>query len=794
MNYYLLKQVLRGIKQNRFNNVIKVLGIILALVPAILILSFVKHELSYDKQFKDSERVYRVIRNWQEDPKYGTYTAVPFLNLLMEKFSEIETGTRLWPLYDIELNYNNKIYHEEVALTVDSTFFKTFGIDLLQGNKKNALDAGESMIISLSMAKKLFENENAIGKQIQFEGYGFSDENRYLTVKGVFKDFPANSHLKGNIIIPIKNFRVVNTSNHTNHSLITYLKLKNPLFEETLESKLPEFMELFYGKEYYDYSKSTYLLQPITDIHLNTAVNYSGYETLNGSYASVYIFPALSLLIMLIALFNFVNLTVSEGKSKHKTFGINKISGANRYYFFKYYLVESMVLSIIGSFFTLILINLLSPIFVTFIERPLDLSLSGNMYWIWIIVAFIFLISIVNSIYPATVFSSKNLISYLKINNTKPTKNNYVQRVFQVLQFAICIFFIAGSIVVFKQLNFINSSINSGLKKENVLLINNAIKLGVNRSVFKSELKKLSEVSDLSLCNEVPGNGSYSHYGYPVDSAKINAHLAEYCCDVDYLSTLKMQLLKGRFFDSEHPTDNVAIVLNETAVRTLGWEKNPIGKHYKLGTIRNVIGVVKDIHFESLHEQIMAQGFVLEPENRCSNILIRATKGFSPELINQINQLWSGFSPDRKMDYNFLNDEFDFWYKTEQRTGIISIVLAVIAIFLSGLGLLALVLQSINAHIKEIGIRKVNGAKTYEIMQLLNTVFVKLVILASIIIIPFSYWLLGKWLENFAYKTELNWWVFLIAALATLIVALLTVSWQTYRAARRNPIESLRYE
>jgi putative ABC transport system permease protein len=794
MNLYYIRQILRGIKQKRLNSLIKVLGITLAFVPGILIWSFVSYESSYDIQFSGYEKIFRVIRNWQEDKQFGVYTSVPLLPALIQNFPEIETGTRIWPLYGQDVLVGDLIYNEDVILAVDSSFFNTFKMELLTGDSNIALNNPGSVVISKTMAENLYGSNDPIGKSIEFEGYAFSDRNKTFVVKGVFNDLVSNSHLKGDFLLSLQSFITSRNSNVTNHMMMTYIRLISPQNEKLLEQKLPEFMESFYGKEYYDYARSTYLLQPITDIHLNTKVNYNEYETAKGSYSSLYIFPALAMLIILIASFNLINLTVSESISKHKSFGINKLSGAGKLYFFRIYILESIILTLFAWIVSFFVLDLISPLFIKLIERDLDLQIYKNIYLTIGSLVFAFLLGIINGIYPAYIYSSKNIIDHLANKTGSSGKGNSIQRVFQISQFAICILLIAGSFVVFKQLNYVNSTINQSLNSDNILVINNADKLGLKRDVFKTELKKINGIVNVSFCDEIPGLADYSHWGLPVDSAAFDTHLAVFYCDYDYFSTLNMRLSEGRFFDPEFSTDNLAVVLNETAVKTLGWEDNPLGKRYRLVDTFTVVGVVKDIFFDSFHHQVIPQGFFPEPPNDGSRILIKFLPEQVPELMKNINNLWSQLVPDRDIRYNFLDKIFNFWYKTERKTGQLALILAAIAIFLSSLGLLALVLLSINSRTKEIGIRKVNGAKIQDIIYLLNLKYIKWFIAAFVIACPASYYLMSKWLQNFAYKTSLDWWVFVLAGFIAMAIAILTVSWESWKASKRNPVEALRYE
>jgi putative ABC transport system permease protein len=794
MNGYFIRQILRAIYRKKFNSLVKIVGITLAIIPAMLIWSFVQQERSYDRNFPGYEKIFRIIRNWQEDKKFGVYTSVPFFPALLQNFPEIETGTRIWPLYGQDAIVCGTIYNKDVMLAADSSFFPTFRMELVAGDKSTALHNPGSVIISKSIAANLFGKEDPVGKVIEFEGSRFSEQNRLFSVQGVYEDFPTNSHFKCNFILSLQSFITYRNSNPTNHMLMTYIRLKNPYNEKTVEEKLPKFMESFYGKQYYDYARSTYLLQPLTDIHLNTNVNYNEYETTKGSYSSIYIFPSLVLLIIIVSCLNFINLTVSEGVSRHKAFGINKIWGAGKYFYFRTYIIESLILTFVALIVALFFLDLISPIFNDFVERDLDLKFYNNPYWMGATLIFALLIGIINGIYPANLYSSKKMVDYLKEKADPSVKQYYIQRVFQISQFAICIFLIFGSFVVFRQLRYINTTINQSLKSNQVLVIKNADKLGPKQEVFKSELKKTNGIRNVSVCREVPGVADYSHWGLPVDSAAFNTHVAVFYCDYDYLSTLDMQIVKGRFFDPEFSTDNNAVVLNETAVKTLGWEDGPLGKRYRLDDTFRVIGVVKDIHFTSFHHEIIPQGFFPVSPNNVRRILVKIESGMVPEALQNIRQLWTKLVSDRDIHYNFLDEDFNSWYKNERKTGQLAIVLTIIAIFLSGLGFLSLVLLSIHNRTKEIGIRKVNGAKIREVIFLLNAKYIKLIMAAFLIASPVSWYAMHKWLQNFAYQTTISWWIFALSGLITLVIALLTVSWQSWRAATRNPVEALRYE
>jgi putative ABC transport system permease protein len=794
MNLLHIKIFYRNLKANPFSTAIKVIGLSIGFVSIFLIYAYVRHETSYDKKFKQSENIFRIIRNWQDSKDFNAYTPVPLLNAMKEEFPEIITGTRLAVSTDNFVIYKNRIFHEDLILRVDSTFFKTFNMSLIEGDQVKALTGSCKVVISKRAARKYFGNEDPVGKTLIFEGANFDDGNKLFTVTGVFENFPNNCHLQGDFLLSIRSFRMIRTTESRNHVLMTYIQLRNSTDRFKINKKLPAFMKNLYGADYFNYARSTYKLQPIEDIHLNTGVDYEGYETDKGSTSNIIIFPVLGFLILLIASINYVNLSIVEGRNKSKVFGINIILGSGKNYFFSKYIIESIIFCFSALLISTIIIENLLPYFERFINRTLELGQIINQIGILLMLLIVTFLGIINGIFPAIVYASKkNTLQYLKGTNI----NNNIRFDFnitsQIVQFTICIMLFAGSIIVFKQMEYVDRKVSESLDKDNVLIIKNPICLGNKRQFFKEELKKIPGVKEVSLCGEVPGIDAFSHWGHPIDPANADAHIAVFNVDDEYLNTLKIELIMGRFFDPQYKDDFNKIVLNETAIKTLGWG-NPIGKRYRLDKIYNVIGVVKDIHFVSLHYPIIPQGYLLIQPNNADKILIKIEKKNINRCMADIQSLWSSIVPDRTMFGNFINKEFDFWYKTEQKTGIISLILSAIAIFLSCLGLFGMVLHTIQYRTKEIGIRKVNGARIWEIMTLLNKNFLSWVVIAFVIACPIVWYVMNRWLQNFAYKTEISGWIFVISGVVVLTISLLTVSWQSYRAANRNPVESLRYE
>lgn len=790
-----IKSTVRKIQRNRLNSLVKLVGISIGLMTFFFTTIFVFQEAGYDKHIPGSENIYRLVRNWQGSGDYSPSTPSSLLNELKVAFPEIAAGTRLHFLPNKVVIYEEEIYHEDQVFGVDSTFLKTFNLPLIEGNVKTALEKPGTVIISHSASTKFFGDENPLGKTLEFEGNEFDNKNKTMTITGVFPDYPANTHFRPDFLLSLKSFGIYLRTEHANHSLMTYVRLQDGTDCQLIESKFPGFFKAFYGKDYFEFAKSTYLLQPITKIHLDTWVYPYGYETDPGDSKTLIFFPLLGLLILTIASINYLNLTIAEAYQNISNISIHKILGANGNYFFKVFLTDSVIFGGLALVLSILFGALLLPSFGKIMGRELGINLLQISHLrLFFALLILFLVSIFTLI-PTLIFSRLNNWNFTSSSKKIPIGKNLFQQVSQVLQFAICIIFIIGSVVIWKQLNFIHQETNSKMKTDKVLVIQNARYLDSQRETFKQELEKLSIVKSVSLCNAVPGFPGISNWGLPIDKATENVHVSVFECDPDYLNTLHIEMAEGRFFNHEIQSDQEAIVLNETAVKKLGWENAPIGKRYRVGKDFTVIGVAKDVHFEALQYEIFPQAYIPNRHKTSSSkIIVKLAGANTDHSILEIKSVWSAIVPQREMYYSFMDKTFDSWYKTEQKTSKLAILLSLIAILLSNFGLFAYIILKINQRIKEIGIRKVNGARISEVMIMLNKDFVKWVAIAFVIATPLAWYAMHQWLQNFAYKTELSWWIFALAGLLALGIALLTVSWQSWRAARRNPVEALRYE
>jgi len=790
---YHFKIFIKNLVKNQLLTIVNLTGLITGFVIAMLVWSFVTHELSYDRFFKTSERVFRIIRNWQGSEKFSSDVPAPLAQSIYSEFPEVLAATRLFSSSNNIILIGDEVYSEKLVLVVDSSFFDVFGIMLIAGNKDQSLSNPGVVVLSRSTAEKLYPNINPMGQHLTIESSDLGTDGSIYTVTGVFADFPENSHMRPDFLISSTSFRFINNTSHFNHFLQTYILLKNPDQKDKIEAMLPEFLEQFYGSNYYNYSRSTYLLQSIQDIHLNTKVYPAGYETPRGSYFTIYFFPVLVVLILLISNINFVNLHTSQSLSRRKEVVIKKMFGASTSKELIYFIFDAVFIFLVALVLSVCIVELVFPWFQQLVERVLDRTIPYSPGHILTGIAIVIIMGLLAGLYPAVVLVSNNTTRDLEAWKDFKTIGVFFNSKLIIIQFALCIFFLTGSIFVYKQFRYMEQMTGKGFNKENILLIKNPWYLDSSHDAFKQTLRTHSSIMQISSSESVPGIDNFSVWGHPVDSAMEDCHITVIYCDYEYLDVLGMKLKHGRFFDRSYSTDHLGMVMNETAIKRLGWTE-PIGKRYELERIYTVIGVVEDIHYESLHNTIEPMGMVLIAPGSESFISVRIEQGKTKEVISFIEDTWELFVPYRPMEYSFMDSEFDAWYKTDRKIGLITSLLSILAIVVSCLGLMGLMAYTVLRRIKEIGIRKVHGATSRDIHLLFMRDSNRCLFVALVIAIPAAYFALRKWLQGFAYKTDISWWVFILAGVIVYIIALLTILWQSQKAANQSTVNSLRYE
>jgi len=785
-----LKSAFRNVIKHKSFSLINISGLAIGMACGILILLWVTDELSYDRFHEKADRTYRIAVKGTLNNTNMEYTLTPpiLYKTLINEYPEVQDAVRIWSFRNIiTVSFENKSFIENNILAVDSTFFNVFTFPLIRGDSRSALREPFSTVITSSTAIKYFGDKNPLNKTLTIN-------NRDFSVTGVIEDVPENSHFHFDMLTSLSTYGFDEDNNWWNHMVKTYIVLQEDYPREQLIAKfsgllLEKLGELRPGDNW------SYYLQPLTGIHLNSNIGFE-FEP-NGDITYIYFFSIIVVLIVIIASINFMNLATAKSENRAKEIGIRKVVGSSKSLIIKQYLTESIFTALLALIVALILVHLLLPFFSSMTGKHLELQYFGTLFAIPLLIGFAIVVGIISGIYPAFFLSSFNTIYVLKGNTPGSSKGRrpLLRNSLVVMQFSISIILFISTFLVNNQLQYIQTK-NLGFSKEHVFVIKNSQALGEKSDIFKQELLKNSNIIDVTGANSLPGDVFQNVAMKPEGKETVGLNID--CVDYDFLKTFKMELVQGRFFSRDFISDSSAIILNEAAVNLLEW-KEPIGK--RISTF-NVIGVIKDIHYESFRQEIKPMAF-LHLSSRAS----RTWTGYSEKLIaariqsedsettlNYIRSTWQNFAPAFDLDYSFFDEDFALLHKNEQQTKIIFFLFSIIAVFISCLGLIGLASFLAQKRRKEIGIRKVLGSSVMSIIALLVKDFTALVILANIIAWPTGYYVMDKWLDNFAYRTDIGWSIFLVSSLLAFLIVVITVSFQSIRAARVNPAETLRFE
>ena len=798
-----LKIALRNIRKHKGTSLINIAGLAIGIACSILIILFVTYEQSYDRFHDKADRIYRLaVKASIGDTKINqTYSSSETFRRLLVDFPEIEKGVKFLRLGRTPVVLNEKTFYESRLYAVDSTFYEIFTIPLIFGNPETVLTDPNTMVISRDTALKYFGDTDVVGKTLSAD-FSWSSGRIDFQITGVSENVPDNSHFHYDLLVSSSSFpAAINNTGWSSNNFITYLLLEEGTSKTWFDEKLKEFTRRHVGPENYDAALVRgdfweYFLQPITDIHLNSDLN--GEFEANGNKTYVFIFSVISVIILLIACINFMNLSTAKSSLRAREVGLRKVVGSSRSKLMRQFLSESVLLSFISLALGLVIVQILLPAYRNFIGRELHLGYFDNILVIPSLLVLGLAVGVISGSYPAFFMSSFKPISVLRGNTGSSKGSSFLRNILVVLQFSISIFLIIGTLVVFQQLKFFQNT-RLGFDKEQVLVVRNPDALGSKVAPFKEALRSNSQIINVSGSNTLPGS-SFSNIGFGAEGVDKSFTLNLCICDYNFLDTLKMDMAQGRFFSREFPTDSHAAILNEEAVEVLGWD-NPIGKRINnWGRERGnftVIGVIKDYHYESLHQEIRPQALFLIGGyyNRVeSYISVRLNTENVSETIKFVGNSWNAFAPGKPFEYSFLDRDYDNLYTNERQIRSFFSIFSFLAIFIACLGLFGLAAFVADRKTKEIGIRKILGASVTKIVNNLNKSFVKWVLVANLIAWPAAWYIMNKWLQNFAYRIELSWWMFVLAAVLALLVALLTVSFQSVKAALKNPADALRYE
>lgn len=796
-NYF--KIAFRSLLRQKVFSFINILGLSVGMTACFLIYTYVRFEKSYDTFHSKGDRIYRIVSDVitpSETLKSGI-TIAPLAPNLKRDFPEVEEAVRL-TADEFLVRKDNTRFQEERSLLADSTLFNVFDFPLLKGDKNTALKEPMSVILSQSTAKKYFGKEEALGQELFLTGAAIPAK-----VTGVMKDIPENSQIKADLFVSMSSYKPIygrgtSDSEWTNHSYLTYLLFKPHTDVASFQKKLPLFMERHHGEEAKKLQMyETLYLEPFRDVYLKTT--YTSYTPAKvfttGSLSNVYTFSVIAVFILVIACINFINLTTARAAERAKEVGIRKVVGAERFQLAKQFIGESILISLIAFVFSVLFVTLVSPLFNQLAGKEISGNIMTRPGQLLGLFSLSLVVGFIAGIYPSLVLSSFKPISVLKGRFASSNKGLFLRKSLVVFQFVISIVLIAATLVVYRQLNYMRSR-NLGFNKEQELIINT--NFDKNKDAFKQSLASVPGIISTAYSSAVPGvdpNSAYSEMqNKKGETQKTNLDL--YFVDYDFINQYNLKLVAGRAFSKDFLTDSTeAMMINEQAAKLLGYTpQEAVGRNFsQWGRKGKIIGVLKDFHYRSLQQPIQPLTMRIEP-GAYGLISIKLQSTNLPQTIKEIEKKWSQIIPNRPFSYSFLDEAFNRQYRAEANFGRLFFNFAMLAIFISCLGLLGLSSYNTMQRTKEIGVRKVLGASVTNIVHLLSRDFIKLVILAFIIAVPIVLFGMHKWLEGFAYRTAISWWIFALAAFGSVFIAFITISFQSIKAALANPVKSLRTE
>jgi len=811
-NYLTL--TLRSIWQNKLYSLINVIGFAIGISACILILLWVKDEQGYDSFHRKSQRIYRVLSG--EGSKLQPRTPHPMAQQMVMHFPEVEKAVTMSPLWgpgltraEYAVRYEDIVFDEKGIFSVDTTFFEVFDFPFLAGNPNTALNEPMNIILTRETAQKYFGSvENAMGKTLKI------NNEAGFTVNGVIENVPKNSHFTFDFLISYVSMKQIDRQNNNGQlspyytwedfGHYNYIVIKEGADAKSLEKKLNDwiFVQNFIPlneKEIQRIKESGFhfVLQPMMDIHLRSNIIWE--LGTNGSIQYVYIFFCAAMLILIIACVNFMNLSTARSLKRAKEVGVRKTLGVQRRQLIIQFLFESALLTAIATLIALILVDLLMSVFNNFTGKELSLNTLLNLKSIWVLIAGTLLVSIFAGSYPAFYLSSFIPYEVLKGKITSGSSQVNVRKVLVIFQFAISIFLIICTFIIYRQIAFLKNR-DLGFNQEQVVVV--SMKDDAVRSQYdaiRAAMLSNPNIIKVAAASGIPG-GQFNQNSIRFDGNDEDKSVFETFVTSDYFDLLELKTAGGRFFSDDFRGDTTAsFVINEAAARLFGL-KTPVDSSISYyGDIYTnargkIIGVVKDFNIHSLHKRAEPLIILLGRKSYFTYMLIRISTDNIPNTISFIDNTWKKFDNHHVFTYSFLNEVFESQYQGEKRMGTIFWIFALLAIFIASLGLFGLSNFMIEQRTKEIGIRKVHGAYVSDIMLIFARQFSSWVLIASLIAIPLGYFMAGNWLENFAYRTPMGVLVFVLAILIALVITMLTISYQALRTSRMNPVDSLKHE
>lgn len=801
----------RTLSKHRGYTTINIVGLAIGLACFLMIGLYVQDELSYDKYHKNINNIYRVVHGYaadanlksttglkEHDYRYQVWGNAPVGPALKADFPEVKEVVQFSGRSTILLRNEDKVFQEENVFFADSNVLSVFSWPLAAGDPATALTEPYSAVLTEKTAKKFFGDENPIGKTLQGGSSGGRASEGVYKVTGVLKDIPANSHFTFDALMSMSSFKKSWAEVFDQWGYIdfyTYFLTEPNIDIEKLTAKVPSFLKKYHATLDGRY---TIAFESLRDAYLHSSADRQPGTT--GNLSSIYLFTIIGLFILCIACVNFMNLTTARSMERAKEVGIRKVAGASKKELIGQFFSESLLIVFVSAIIAMLLVILLIPAMQAVTGKNFDISNIINTNILSIYTSAVLITGLLAGVYPAIVLSNFKPVTVLKGAFASSPKGVNVRKGLVVLQFSLSISLIVGTIVVYRQLNFMQHK-SMGFNKDHMLLLdfNYDNTVAVKTEAIKQSFLKVPGVTSVAAARSVPGT-YFPNGGTQIqsqDGGTVEEAVALFEVDVDFIKHFGLEMAAGRPYSRGFPADTAkSLVINETAARLFGYSdpQKIIGKHFKQwGREGEVIGVVKDFNYLSLHKKIEPQALRLEPlASRYFAISIKAQDMHA--TLDNLKDLWSSIAPQRPFLYTFLDDSFNRQYEADVRFRGLFSFFSGFAIFIACLGLLGLATYTIQQRTKEIGVRKVLGASVPSIVQLLSTDFLKLVCVAIIIATPFAWWAMNNWLQDFAFRIEMKWWMFVLAGMVALIVAFVTISFQALKAAFANPVKSLRNE
>ena len=794
-----LKIAVRNLLKHKGYSLINILGLSVGIAASVLIFLYVGDESSFDRFHAKADRIYRITADWSNKGDSRIHqlgTPSILARTIREKYPQAESVTQLCgPLGDCFLKNGENGFKETDVYAAEPSFFDIFTFPLVSGDSRTALKNPNTVVLSQTLAAKIFGKENPLGRTLLIQ---IGSEEKPYKISGVARDVPRNAHFRFEMLVSMNTLFKGDEIGWTSNNFTTYLLLRDGVSKTPMEQKLVE-LENTYLAAGRSHQPWIWTLEPVTRIHLDSDL-VTGNQP-NGSAAYVKLFGWVAVLVLLIAGINFVNLSTARSAKRAREVGIRKTVGSLRGQLIGQFLGESILLSLLALLLAVVIIQVALPFYRNLTGKALALSYFGNPFVIPGLLALALAVGFLAGLYPAFFLSSFNNADVLKGSPLagKGRRPLLLRNGLVVFQFAMSVLLILGSLVISGQLELIRNR-RLGFDKDQVLIVHNAEIMGSQLETYKEKLKQQAGILGVTAAGTIPGEGTVN-WGIGMEGVgrERPLNLNFMSCDQDFARVLNIGMARGRFLSRDFPSDVDAVVINQKAADYFG-VSDPIGKKLRIWGLRKaytVIGVMDNVHFESLHRDVRSMGYVL-PEAVKSTLrpylLVKVNTPKMTELLPALRQAWDSLSPGLPFEFSFMDEKVNGLYQNDIRAGKIVSLFSFLAIFVSCLGLFGLAAFVTEQRTKEIGIRKVLGAKLSNIVWILTGQFLKWVAVANLIAWPVGYWLAGRWLQGFAFRTHLSAGMFLASGSAAVAIAVFTVSSQVAKAALTDPAKSLKYE